>query len=174
MSTATSNATAVTSDPRIPFPAVTEGTACRARPELWFPKSYGDSSIECHRAKIVCKRCPVAEQCLLWALANPELTEHGIWAATSPKKRTHLRRALRESLGKDWVAVVATRREARTNARAAQRWNPRLQAAADPSAAAAPPAPAGPRRREPVTPQQATRNRMALLAAVMPERRRAA
>jgi len=165
-------AVAALADPRVPYPRTTEETACRTRPQRWFPVRYSRDSIEQQQARNACLRCPLAEQCLLWALANPELTEHGIWAATSPKKRAHLRTSLVERLGADWVAVVADRRQARGRAGTAQRWNPRLRAADPP--AAAPSAAARPRHREPVTPQQATRNRMVLLAALTSGRRRAA
>ena len=169
MSTAASNVSAVTSDPRVPFPAVTGGTACRTRPERWFPARYGEDSIERHQAVNACKRCPLAEECLLWALANPELTEHGIWAATTPTKRTYLRQSLQARLGTDWVAVVAARRRARTRAGAEQRWDTRVRPDVPLTAATAPapaPAPFGPPRWEPVTPEQATHNREILLAAL--------
>ena len=173
MTTAASNTEAVTSaDPRVPFPPITAQTACRTEPDRWFPDRYGEDSIERHQAVNACKGCPLAEQCLLWALANPELTEHGIWAATTPRQRTYLRQSLRARLGRDWVAVVATRRRARTQAGVERRWGSRVHpavplTAASPVAAAAVPAVvSGPRNWEPVTPERAARNREILLAAL--------
>jgi WhiB family redox-sensing transcriptional regulator len=40
------------------------------------------------QAKAVCGRCPVATQCLNWALASGEL--YGVWGGTTPEERETL------------------------------------------------------------------------------------
>ncbi|MFB7293603.1 WhiB family transcriptional regulator [Actinacidiphila glaucinigra] len=98
-------------DPRIPFPYSATPTACRAEPEL-FAYEHGDSNsdditIRVDQATTACAACPLAPRCLKWALANPDLTQTGIWAATTPRQRCTLRQRLIDRLGPDWVAIVA-------------------------------------------------------------------
>ena len=73
----------------------TDLAACRASgadPELFFPVS--ETGMVAHRqvaqAKAVCARCPVASQCLDWAVRNGE--PEGIWGGTTPSERRRLRR----------------------------------------------------------------------------------
>lgn len=70
--------------------------ACRdADPELFFPASDDDTSVIVARARIavapICKACPVATDCLRWALDTGQ--DHGLWAATTPTDRRAIRRA---------------------------------------------------------------------------------
>lgn len=60
-------------------------------------------------ASRACAGCPIVENCLKWALANPDLTETGVWAATTHRTRRRIRRNLTARLGPDWVEVVARR-----------------------------------------------------------------
>jgi len=46
-------------------------------------------------AFLICQECPVAEECLTFALDHPALV--GIWAATSTVDRARLRRKRRRS-----------------------------------------------------------------------------
>lgn len=73
----------------------TDSAACRASgvdPELFFPVS--ETGMAAHRqvaqAKAVCGRCPVAGQCLEWAVRTGE--PEGIWGGTTPDERRRLRR----------------------------------------------------------------------------------
>ncbi|MFI8186206.1 WhiB family transcriptional regulator [Actinacidiphila glaucinigra] len=98
-------------DPRIPFPYSATPTACRAEPGL-FAYEHGDSTSADITARVdtataACAACPLASDCLKWALANPDLTQTGIWAATTPRQRCTLRQRLVARLGPDWVGVVA-------------------------------------------------------------------
>ncbi|MFI9588258.1 WhiB family transcriptional regulator [Streptomyces sp. NPDC052236] len=71
-----------------PYPPLTGSEPCRqpdADPEWWFTAE--DEAF----ARALCLACPVRVKCLAWALDNPEHTEHGIWAATDPDRRTELR-----------------------------------------------------------------------------------
>jgi WhiB family redox-sensing transcriptional regulator len=66
--------------------------ACRgADTDHWFPS--GDA-IPAEVADI-CDGCPVRNPCLAYALADPELK--GIWATTTEKERSRLRKARRKA-----------------------------------------------------------------------------
>lgn len=70
--------------------------ACRdTNPELFFPPSEDDTSTIVARARFavapICGRCPVATECLRWALDTGQ--DHGLWAATTPTDRRAIRRA---------------------------------------------------------------------------------
>jgi WhiB family redox-sensing transcriptional regulator len=64
-------------------------------PELHFPVgSTGPALLQIEEAKAVCRRCPVMESCLQWALETG--VEHGVWGATSEEeRRAMMRRAAR-------------------------------------------------------------------------------
>jgi WhiB family redox-sensing transcriptional regulator len=49
--------------------------------------------VQLARAKAVCARCPVAAQCLDYALATGQ--QHGVWGGTSEEERKAMRRRLR-------------------------------------------------------------------------------
>lgn len=68
--------------------------ACRGDDQdLFFPPPWrGEiSAADVDRVRPICQACPVFVECHTWALTRE--TE-GIWAATSPKDRRRLRRAL--------------------------------------------------------------------------------
>lgn len=57
-------------------------------PEMFFPQvgdAYGDTRI----AKKLCQGCPVASECLQFALANNEV--FGIWGGLTYKERARLK-----------------------------------------------------------------------------------
>ncbi|MDQ3502258.1 MAG: WhiB family transcriptional regulator, partial [Actinomycetota bacterium] len=63
-------------------------------PELFFPiGTTGPAATHIEQAKIVCRRCPVIEPCLDWALETGQ--EAGVWGATSENDRRLLRRRVR-------------------------------------------------------------------------------
>ncbi|HYH30491.1 MAG TPA: WhiB family transcriptional regulator [Pseudonocardia sp.] len=66
--------------------------ACRDEdPELFFPLSeVGPGARQADRAKALCARCPVATQCLEYALGNG--LDHGIFGGTTETERRALRR----------------------------------------------------------------------------------
>ncbi|WP_217231330.1 WhiB family transcriptional regulator [Streptomyces anulatus] len=69
---------------------------CRTEdPELFFPiGTTGPALLQIEEAKAVCRRCPVTEQCLQWALENGQ--DAGIWAgSTEDERRAMKRRASR-------------------------------------------------------------------------------
>jgi len=63
--------------------------------ELFFPiGSTGPALLQIEDAKAVCRRCPVAESCLTWAIDAK--IEHGVWGGMAEdERRTMKRRELR-------------------------------------------------------------------------------
>ena len=60
-------------------------------PELFFPiGTTGPAASQVAEAKVVCRRCPVLEPCLEWALDTAQ--EAGVWGGTSEDERRVLRR----------------------------------------------------------------------------------
>ena len=69
---------------------------CReADPELFFPiGSSGPGLTQVEAAKVVCRRCPVVQDCLSWAIETGQ--DSGVWGGTSEDERRALaRRATR-------------------------------------------------------------------------------
>lgn len=61
-------------------------------PELFFPVGTTGPALEqVERAKAVCRRCPVIDQCLEWALATNQ--DSGVWGGMSEDERRALRRS---------------------------------------------------------------------------------
>lgn len=75
--------------------------ACRTEdPDLFFPiGTSGPALMQTEQAKAVCRRCPVREQCLEWALETGQSI--GVWGGTSETERRALKRriAARRSSG---------------------------------------------------------------------------
>lgn len=60
--------------------------------ELFYPPSYGPTyADQVAQARAVCGRCPLAAECLQYALDNGEFT-YGIWGGTTPHERKTLAR----------------------------------------------------------------------------------
>lgn len=87
----------------------TDRAECRFEdPELFFPLSYTDGCAEqISKARSVCARCPVTQQCLEYSLLRPE--RDGIWSATLPEQRESMRRSARRSVKADVMALPARR-----------------------------------------------------------------
>jgi WhiB family redox-sensing transcriptional regulator len=67
--------------------------ACRDEdPELFFPVStVGPGARQTAQARAVCHRCPVADDCLAFALANG--LNHGMFGGMTADERRELRQA---------------------------------------------------------------------------------
>lgn len=66
-------------------PAWTEQALCaQVDPELWFPDKGGST----REAKAICRRCPVQDACLDYALTHHE--GYGIWGGVSERARRQL------------------------------------------------------------------------------------
>ncbi|MFD7954350.1 WhiB family transcriptional regulator [Streptomyces ardesiacus] len=65
---------------------------CREEdPELFFPiGNTGPALLEIEEAKAVCRRCPVMEQCLQWALEFGQ--DSGVWGGLSEDERRAMKR----------------------------------------------------------------------------------
>ncbi|MFI9772170.1 WhiB family transcriptional regulator [Streptomyces sp. NPDC052415] len=60
-------------------------------PDLFFPVSNtGPALLQIGEAKAVCRRCPVMEQCLKWALEFDQ--DSGVWGGLSEDERRAMRR----------------------------------------------------------------------------------
>lgn len=67
-------------------------------PELFFTAGRSDASRnreQIRQAKSVCHLCPVASQCLAWALATSQ--EYGVWGGLSEEERRPLAASRRPS-----------------------------------------------------------------------------
>ncbi|CAL9614700.1 WhiB family transcriptional regulator [Streptomyces sp. enrichment culture] len=66
--------------------------ACRTEdPDLFFPiGTSGPALLQTEQAKAVCRRCPVQQQCLDWALETGQSI--GVWGGTSENERRALKR----------------------------------------------------------------------------------
>ncbi|MFD3586973.1 WhiB family transcriptional regulator [Streptomyces sp. NPDC058683] len=68
-----------------------QGACVRNDPDLFFPIGNGGlTHIQIAEAKAVCRRCPVMDQCLAWAM-NVEQVE-GIWGGKTEGERRLMRR----------------------------------------------------------------------------------
>ncbi|MGV9249101.1 WhiB family transcriptional regulator [Streptomyces sp. NPDC003710] len=66
--------------------------ACRQEdPDLFFPVgTTGPGLFQTQQAKTVCRRCPVQERCLQWALDTEQTV--GVWGGTNEAERRALNR----------------------------------------------------------------------------------
>jgi WhiB family redox-sensing transcriptional regulator len=69
-----------------------EHATCRHEdPDLFFPiGTTGPALVQQEQAKSVCRRCPVREECLQWALDTGQTI--GVWGGTSENERRALKR----------------------------------------------------------------------------------
>ncbi|WP_405631994.1 WhiB family transcriptional regulator [Streptomyces sp. NBC_00016] len=72
-----------------------EHAECRNEdPDLFFPiGTSGPALLQTEQAKAVCRRCPVQEQCLEWAMETDQTL--GVWGGTSENERRALKRRIR-------------------------------------------------------------------------------
>ena len=60
-------------------------------PELFFPiGNTGPALMQIEEAKAVCRRCPVVDTCLAWALESGQ--DAGVWGGLSEDERRALKR----------------------------------------------------------------------------------
>ena len=59
-------------------------------PEVFFPVgNSGPALAQADQAKTFCRRCPITQECLQWAL---DMGEVGVWGGTDDEERRALRR----------------------------------------------------------------------------------
>ncbi|HMK99366.1 MAG TPA: WhiB family transcriptional regulator [Acidimicrobiales bacterium] len=82
-----------------------EHAKCRWTSVDFFPVGAGGPAMrQLDAAKTVCRRCPVAEECLAYALATNQ--QFGVWGATSEQERRRLRRVwLSECAGDSRLSI---------------------------------------------------------------------
>lgn len=165
--------TFIAADDRIPFPHTDQALRCRTEPALFALEDIHNTGEDPRarekalaKAKHACSGCPIVKGCLKWALANADLTKAGVWAATTARDRTQLRKQLVARLGADWIGMVAEQdRRRRERQRAARTVPPtvREQALARLEVELIPTRPEPYNRwKQPITPQQAASNRHVL------------
>jgi WhiB family redox-sensing transcriptional regulator len=60
-------------------------------PELFFPVgNTGPALLQIEKAKIICRRCEVVDNCLNWAMESGQ--DAGVWGALSDDERRALKR----------------------------------------------------------------------------------
>ncbi|MEU2737946.1 WhiB family transcriptional regulator [Streptomyces sp. NPDC007095] len=63
-----------------------QGACVRVDPDLFFPIGSGSlTHVQIADAKAVCRRCPVTEQCLDWAMRAGQV--EGIWGGKTESER---------------------------------------------------------------------------------------
>lgn len=62
-----------------------DAALCKGKTHLFFPQHDGDQSYA-ELAKSICKRCPVREECLDYALQFPPYDMHGVWAGLNQRQ----------------------------------------------------------------------------------------
>ncbi|MEH0580876.1 MULTISPECIES: WhiB family transcriptional regulator [Streptomyces] len=69
--------------------------ACRHEdPDLFFPiGTSGPALLQTEQAKAVCRRCPVRESCLEWAMETDQTL--GVWGGLSETERRALKRRIK-------------------------------------------------------------------------------
>lgn len=83
-------------------PWMADALCAQTDPELFFPEKGGSHAA----AKAICARCPVAAECLDYALADDQSSYvspfyFGIWGGTSPLERRQIRAALHPTFPTD-------------------------------------------------------------------------
>jgi WhiB family redox-sensing transcriptional regulator len=68
----------------------TTDAACKDMPTDMFFPSGEEIAVKTQRAIKVCNSCPIAVQCLTWAIANED---YGVWGGTTATERKELRRS---------------------------------------------------------------------------------
>lgn len=73
---------------RLEPPAWTIDAACAGHDlNLWFPEAGDRNGLA--TARSICAQCPVATQCLQYALEND--IRHGVWGGKSSRERAKIR-----------------------------------------------------------------------------------
>ena len=91
--------------------------ACReVDPELFFPiGNSGPALLQIEEAKQVCRRCPVTDECLRWAIDSGQ--DAGVWGGMSEDERRALKRRTVRLRARASVLQEAANRQRRSGAR---------------------------------------------------------
>ena len=73
-------------------------------PELFFPVgNSGPALTQIAQAKMVCHRCPVSSECLVWSLETGQ--DAGVWGGLSEEERRALKRANQRGRGRTRISA---------------------------------------------------------------------
>ena len=61
-------------------------------PELFFPLGNAGPAYQIDKAKVICRRCEVADTCLRWAIESRQ--DDGVWGGLSTDERRALKRRI--------------------------------------------------------------------------------
>jgi WhiB family redox-sensing transcriptional regulator len=88
-----------------------ERAACRTEdPELFFPVGIAGPALDqLIEAKSVCHRCPVAAECLAWALDTGQRA--GVWGGLSEDERHELQRRSARIAGRAHLILICASEE---------------------------------------------------------------
>lgn len=87
-STPRSSTTRISSSNELRLPEFFIDAHCLvADPEAFFP----DKGENNDPAKRICRGCDIRDECLEWALTNPDLAAYGVWGGMSERQRRRLR-----------------------------------------------------------------------------------
>lgn len=89
-----------------PAPDWRATATCKAEPDAMFP---GTNPHDIEYAKDFCRTCPVAQQCLNWALETG--TEFGVWGGLSEAERRAMKRRAARQINLDEYAGTRTTRQ---------------------------------------------------------------
>ena len=83
-----------------------EQANCKGETKKMFPQQHKDSTY-IDQARKLCRKCPVANECLNYALEFPPADMHGVWAGLTPRQlaaeqRARGIRAVRPTLATMW------------------------------------------------------------------------
>lgn len=80
------------SSPLAPLPWMERAVCASTDPDVWFPTKALDQQTEA-KAKRICHRCPVIDECLEYALESDQ--RYGIWGGLSEQERRGVARRRR-------------------------------------------------------------------------------
>ncbi|WP_331726286.1 WhiB family transcriptional regulator [Streptomyces sp. NBC_00470] len=89
----------ILTDAVVPRPQLSGTEPCATGEKEYFHDSYAVNQPAVKDALRACRRCPLAAECRIWALANPDLAPTGIYGASTPRQRKEDRRQLISRLG---------------------------------------------------------------------------
>jgi WhiB family redox-sensing transcriptional regulator len=79
-----------------PFAGDPAKACADVNPEVFFPSAHGLSAkLAIGRAKAICRRCPLREECAEWAIATEQ--GYGVFGGTTPNERAVIRTTRRRA-----------------------------------------------------------------------------
>jgi WhiB family redox-sensing transcriptional regulator len=79
----------------MPEPWTQDALCAEVGGDAWFPERSSAQSSDLRDARALCGRCPVAAECLAYALRNRE--QFGVWGGKTPNQRSRMLKRAGES-----------------------------------------------------------------------------